>query len=59
MLKIIPPEELVGKTVVLVENLKPAKLRGAESCGMILAADVKGGCKVLFLDGVEAGAEIH
>ena len=53
------PEELVGKTVVLVENLKPAKLRGAESCGMILAADVKGGCKVLFLDGVEAGAEIH
>ena len=53
------PEELIGKTVVLVENLKPAVLRGAKSEGMILAADVKGGCKVIFLDGVEPGAEIH
>ena len=32
------PEELVGKKVVLVANLKPAKLRGIESQGMILAA---------------------
>jgi len=32
------PEELVGKKVVLVANLKPAKLRGVESQGMILAA---------------------
>ena len=32
------PEELVGKTVVLVANLKPARLRGIESQGMILAA---------------------
>ncbi len=32
-------EELVGKTVVLVSNLKPAKIRGVESNGMILCAD--------------------
>ncbi|AEV16626.1 Methionyl-tRNA synthetase [Thermus sp. CCB_US3_UF1] len=32
------PEALVGKKVVLVANLKPAKLRGVESQGMILAA---------------------
>ncbi|MDO4245537.1 MAG: methionine--tRNA ligase, partial [Deinococcus sp.] len=33
------PEALVGRKVVLVANLKPAKLRGIESQGMILAAE--------------------
>jgi len=33
------PEELVGKTVIVLANLKPAKLCGVESNGMILAAD--------------------
>lgn len=32
------PEELVGKTIVIVANLKPAKLRGLVSEGMLLAA---------------------
>ena len=32
------PEELVGKRIVVVANLKPAKLRGVESNGMLLAA---------------------
>lgn len=32
-------EELVGKKVVVVNNLQPAKLRGVESNGMLLAAD--------------------
>jgi methionyl-tRNA synthetase len=32
------PEELIGKYVILVANLKPVKLRGIESNGMILAA---------------------
>ncbi|MEG2892178.1 MAG: methionine--tRNA ligase [Clostridium sp.] len=32
------PEEMIGKKVILVANLKPAKLRGIESHGMILAA---------------------
>jgi methionyl-tRNA synthetase len=33
------PEELVGKKVVIVRNLKPARLRGVESQGMLLAAE--------------------
>ncbi len=37
--KYYSPEELIGKNVVLVYNLKPIKLRGIESHGMILAAD--------------------
>lgn len=36
------PEEMVGKTVVLVANLKPAKLRGVVSEGMILCAEENG-----------------
>lgn len=32
------PEELVGKQLVVVENLEPATIRGVESRGMILAA---------------------
>ncbi len=35
------PEELVGKRIILVTNLKPVKLCGVESNGMILAASVK------------------
>ena len=50
------PEEMVGKQVVLVANLKPAKLRGIESQGMILcAADAED--KVLKLVTVEPGME--
>ncbi len=37
------PESLVGKTVVMVFNLKPAKLMGIESNGMVLAASPDGG----------------
>ena len=45
------PDMLVGKKVVVVANLKPAKLRGVESNGMILAADAgENDVKVLFLD---------
>lgn len=45
------PEDLIGKKVVIVANLKPAKLCGEESCGMILAADVDDKTvKVLFVD---------
>jgi len=35
------PEDLIGKEVVIVANLKPAKIRGVESNGMILAASHK------------------
>ena len=53
------PEQMVGKTVIVVANLKPATLCGVESCGMILAADTADGIKVVFLDGVEPGAKIR
>jgi methionyl-tRNA synthetase len=37
------PEQLVGRTIVIVANLKPAKLMGIESNGMVLAASPEGG----------------
>ena len=42
------PESLVGKTVIFVANLKPAKLAGHESNGMVLAASTEGGAPVLL-----------
>ncbi|MBQ6380410.1 MAG: methionine--tRNA ligase [Clostridia bacterium] len=54
------PEDLIGKTVVVVANLKPATLCGVESNGMILAADAgENDVKVLFLEGVPAGAKVR
>ena len=45
------PDDLVGKKIVLVANLKPAVLCGVESQGMILAADCsEDDVKVLFVD---------
>ena len=42
------PEALVGRTIVIVANLKPAKLMGIESNGMVLAASAEGGKAVLL-----------
>ncbi len=54
------PEDLIGKKVVLVANLKPAVLCGVESCGMILAADcAEDDVKVIFVEGMPAGARIR
>ncbi len=54
------PEQLVGKRIVMVANLKPVKLCGEESNGMILAADTKdGGVSVLFVDGIEPGSKLR
>ena len=41
------PEQLVGRTIVIVANLKPAKLMGIESNGMVLAASPEGGLPTL------------
>ena len=49
--KAFSPEELVGRTVVVVANLKPAKLMGIESQGMVLAA---GDVDTLKLAGFDA-----
>ncbi|MDE5984467.1 MAG: methionine--tRNA ligase [Eubacterium sp.] len=54
------PEDLVGKSVVIVANLKPAKLCGEMSNGMLLAGDVsEDDVKVLFVDGMPAGTKIR
>jgi methionyl-tRNA synthetase len=46
------PEELPGKYVILLANLKPAKLRGIESQGMILAAADKNSLSLVTIDKV-------
>ncbi len=48
--KFYPPEEFVGKSVAVVTNLKPVKLRGVLSEGMILAASDKKKLSLLTLD---------
>ncbi len=48
--KYYTPEEMVGKTLILVANLKPAKLRGIESQGMILAASDENGLSLVTID---------
>lgn len=53
-------EELIGKKVILVANLKPAKLRGIESNGMLLAAGDKDTVKLLTVDGdIALGEGVH
>ncbi|MEG2658013.1 MAG: methionine--tRNA ligase [Clostridiales bacterium] len=52
------PEDLVGKNVVVVANLKPAKLRGIESQGMILAASDSENLQILTLDTVQSGGRV-
>ncbi len=57
--KFYTPDELKGKTVILVSNLKPATLCGIESQGMILAADCGDDIKVIFLDDIPKGSKIR
>jgi methionyl-tRNA synthetase len=55
------PETLVGRTIVMVFNLKPAKLMGIESNGMVLAASPDGGKPTLvgFDQEVPPGARVR
>jgi methionyl-tRNA synthetase len=53
------PEELVGKKFVIIVNLKPAVIRGIESQGMLLAAEVEGKATIPFFDkDVQTGAKV-
>ena len=45
------PETITGKNVILIANLKPAKIRGIESKGMLLAASDDSGIYVCTTDG--------
>ena len=52
-------EELTGKNVIVIANLKPAKLRGVESRGMLLAAsDGKGNLKLAEVPGIASGSKV-
>ena len=54
------PEQLIGKKVIVVSNLKPAVLCGVESHGMILAADAaEDDVRVIFVDDLPTGAKIR
>ena len=53
------PEALIGKMIIIVANLKPAKLMGIESQGMVLAAgdsEVRG--LATFLEDIEPGTKV-
>jgi len=54
------PEEMVGKMIVVVANLKPTKLMGVESRGMLLATDTAAGLTLLSCDRLpEVGAKVR
>jgi methionyl-tRNA synthetase len=53
------PEELIGKTIVVVANLKPARLRGVQSEGMLLAASIGETLRLVTVeDGIGPGAAV-
>ena len=54
------PEELEGKKLVVIVNLKPAVIRGIESQAMLLAAEIEGKAIIPFFDrDVPAGAKVR
>ncbi len=55
------PEALIGKSIIVVVNLKPARLRGVESQGMLLAANPEGGQPILatFETDVAPGTKVR
>lgn len=58
--KYYEPDELIGRKLVIVANLKPVKLRGIESQGMVIAAGDGDIVKVLFVDdAVSEGESVH
>ncbi len=48
------PEDVIGKTIIVVANLMPAKIAGFESCGMLLAAKNETSLKLVTVDGGDA-----
>ncbi len=53
------PEDIIGKTVTMVVNLQPRKIRGVLSQGMILAAHDESGLHVLIPDGGSPGSSVQ
>ena len=59
--KFYNPNDLVGRNVVIVANLKPVNLRGVESQGMILSAATDDDSKLVVIqaEGIEDGVEVR
>ena len=54
------PEELVGKKLTVIANLKPAVIRGIESQGMILAGELEGKAVIsFFTEDIPAGSKVR
>jgi len=55
------PEELIGKTIIIVANLEPRKLMGLESNGMLLAAsnDEQGPVLLTTMGDIDPGSEVR
>jgi methionyl-tRNA synthetase len=57
--EVYEPEALLGRTIVVVANLKPAKLMGIESQGMVLAASSEDGKPILLTVEAEPGLRVR
>ena len=58
--EVYPPETLIGKRIIVVANLKPARIRGIESQGMLLAADLEGKPIIPFFEeDIPAGTKVR
>jgi methionyl-tRNA synthetase len=55
----LKPDEILGKKIVMIYNLKPAKLRGIESQGMLLAAEKNGKVRLLELEKSKPGEKVY
>ena len=54
------PADLIGRRIIIVDNLAPRKMRGFISEGMLLAADnPDGSAKVIFVDDIEPGSKVR
>jgi len=56
--KYFKPDQLIGKKVIIVANLKPRKLMGEISQGMVLAASLNKKLGILNIDNIEPGARV-
>ena len=57
--KYYKPEEIIGKKVIVVTNLKPAKIRGVESNGMVLCASNDDKLELIEVNGLPSGSIVR
>ena len=57
--KYYKPEDIIGKKVIVVTNLKPAKIRGIESNGMVLCASNDDKLELIEVNGLPSGSIVR